>query len=365
MDSELHYLTYDPDAIWREIMLAYVNEGGDALKDGDEKQMLLQSVMQIIVQAFAGIDNALRMDTLRYAVRDYLDIYGEKRGCYRIEATYATAEVSVSTSLNSGDVTIPAGSAMTADGTVIYETEEEVTISGQENTAIVSVRCVTAGSAGNSLLEGAQMQMLNSVDGIGQIICSTGASGGRDEEDDEAYRERIRTYGLASVTTGPEQQYEAAAMAASSGIVDARAAKTGDGQVGVYILADDPAETADMVAAAEEALNDRNVRPLTDLVTVSAAVPVSYTLNVNYNLDDGVTSVTALESAAASYKAWQEKTIGRAFNPDMLMAMLYQAGATRVTWGTGSNFDGGAVEYTEIEDNEYCSGSITLTRITT
>ena len=37
---------------------------------------------------------------------------------------------------------------------------------------------------------------------------------------------------------------------------------------------------------------------------------------------------------------------------------VYQAGASRVTWGEESKFNGGAVQYTEIEDNQCCSGTI-------
>ena len=43
------------------------------------------------------------------------------------------------------------------------------------------------------------------------------------------------------------------------------------------------------------------------------------------------------------------------------MAMLYQAGATRVIWDTGSVFNGGSVTYTEIAENKRCKGEITLT----
>ena len=364
MDNETHYLSYDPDAIWREMMLAYVNEGGDPLKDGDEKQMLLQAVMQIILQSFAGIDNALRMDSLRYAVRDYLDIYGEKRACYRIEATWAEGTVSVDMSATGNAGTIPAGTAFTADGTVIYESIADAAYTGGAETLIIPVRCKQAGSVGNSLYQGAQMQCLTAIDGGGQIVCVTAATGGRDRESDENYRERIREWGLASVTTGPAQQYEAAAMAVSSGILDAKAEKGGDGEVNVYILPEDPTETTALVAAVQAALSDITTRPLTDQVTVSAATPVTYTLNVSYTLDDGTTNADALQSAAEEYKAWQEETIGRAFNPDKLMAMLYQAGAVRVVWASGSEFDGGTVEYTEIDSDEYCSGTITLSPLT-
>ena len=133
----------------------------------------------------------------------------------------------------------------------------------------------------------------------------------------------------------------------------------------MYII---PASSTGLVAlleAVEDALNDTTARPLTDQVTVAAATPVSYTLNVKYSYDGTNGTQTLITEAVSEYKAWQEQTIGRAFNPDKLAAMLYQAGATRVLWGTGSNFDSGDVEYTEIEANEYCSGTISLAVITT
>ena len=78
-NTEIHYLSYDPEEIWAAMMEAYVDAGGDILYPGDEKEMLLRGVQSIVTQCFAGIDSALRMATLRYAVGDYLDIYGEGR----------------------------------------------------------------------------------------------------------------------------------------------------------------------------------------------------------------------------------------------------------------------------------------------
>ena len=96
-NTELHYLTYDPDEIWDQMIENYVEAGGDILYPGDEKEMLLRSVQADIVQIFAGVDNALRMATLRYAVGPYLDVIGELRSCARIEASAATATVTITT----------------------------------------------------------------------------------------------------------------------------------------------------------------------------------------------------------------------------------------------------------------------------
>ena len=100
------------------------------------------------------------------------------------------------------------------------------------------------------------------------------------------------------------------------------------------------------------------------LVTVYEATDVPYVLNVEFSSDGSSAVLSAISEAANEYQEWQDSSIGRAFNPDKLMAAIYQAGATRVIWGEDSSFDTtGPVEYTEIADTERCKGTITLSVI--
>ena len=360
-DNELHYLSYDADAIMEDMMRAYIEAGGDLIYAGDEKEMLLRAVQQIIVQAFAGIDNALRMDTLRYAVRDYLDAYGEKRSCERILAQAATATVKITMSATGVATTIEAGTILTADGAVLYRTTEDLTANGYAQELTATIECMQEGSVGNALTAGMEMQPLVPIDGAESVVCLTSATGGQDKEEDDVYRERIRTFGLTRVSTGPQQQYESAAMAVSSEVVDARALNMGAGQVGVFIITESDTGIQALLQAIEEALSDKTMRPLTDQVSVSLATAKPYTLNVQYAFDGSASAQTAIGAAAAEYQAWQDRSIGRAFNPEKLAAMLYQAGATRVIWGEGSAFGtDGDVAYTEIGSSEYCKGTISL-----
>lgn len=363
-NTELHYLTYDPSAIWDQMMDNYVDAGGDILYPGDEKEILLRAVLADIVQCFAGVDNGLRMQTLRYAVGDYLDILGEQRNCARIEASAARATVSITTNGTGQEETLEAGTTMTADGEVFYALVEDFIMTGYQQTATVEVEAVDAGSAGNGLLAGTQMQLSVSNQGIQSIVSISNASGGNEKEDDDTYRERIRNYGLANVTTGSARQYEAAAKAVSSEIVDTKALNLGAGQVGVYLILSDDASADVIIEEVSDALSAADARPLTDTVTVDLATDIAYTLNVQYSAESGSSISTDVAKAVANYQEWQDSKIGRAFNPDRLMAAIYQAGATRVVWGTGSEFDdGGDVEYTEIQSDERCKGTITISVI--
>ena len=362
-NTELHYLTYDPEEIWNEMTKSYVAAGGDLLYPGDEKEMLLRSVQADIVQVFAAVDNALRMQTLRYAVGDYLDILGEQRGCPRIKASAAKATVTITTNATGIIDVLEAGTAMTCDGELFYLLEEDFNMSGYVQKVTVPVVADRVGSAGNGLLAGAQMQLVITNPAIDTIFVATDAVGGNEKEDDETYRDRIREYNITSLTTGPELQYEAVAKSVSSEILDANALNDGAGMVGVYlILASDTGASA-ILKSVEDAVSALDVRPLTDRVAVHRAEDMPYTLNVQYICDNSSTISEAIAKAANDYQKWQDGTIGRAFNPDRLMAAIYQAGAIRVVWASGSNFNGNAAQYTEIGERQRCKGTITLTAI--
>lgn len=364
MDNEIHYLAYDPEEIWKEMIVAYVEAGGDILYPGDEKEMLLRGVQAIVTQVFAGVDVALRMDTLRYAVGEYLDIYGEKRNCTRIPAKAATCTVEIKFRASSTAKTLAAGTALTADGEHLYLLTEAVEQTGYEQTINAEVICRETGGLGNGLLSGTQMQFMVPNPAVLSVRAIRDASGGQNEEDDDTYRERIRTFGLINTTTGPQTQYESAAMDVTSEILDARALNLGGGVVGVYLLLASDTGAAAILDSVSEALNAKDVRPLTDQVEVYRATKMPYELKVQYAQEEGSNITTAISEAVEEYQKWQDETIGRAFNPDKLMAMLYQAGAIRVLWGEGSSFNGGAVEYTTIAENAHCKGEITLAVMT-
>ena len=364
MDKTIHYLSYDPDEIWTDMQAAYVEHGGDILYPGDEKEMLLRSVLAILVQVFAGVDNALRMDTLRYAVGEYLDIYGEKRNCSRIAASAAQAKVVITFSASGINKTLPAGSALTADGVQFYLLAEDVQQTGYAQTVNADILCKQTGSTGNGLLSGVQMQFAVPNSAVISVYTTADAAGGNDREDDDTYRSRIQQYGLTNITTGPAVQYESKAMEVSSEILDAKALNLGAGNVGVYLILESDTGAEALLELVADALSDEDVRPLTDQVSVYLATDIDYTLALQYEAAEDIDAETAIGAAIDEYQAWQDNTVGRAFNPDKLMALAYQAGATRVLWGAESNFDGGAVEYTEIASSARCKGTITMAVIT-
>ena len=363
-ESSFRYVSFEPERIWQEMHETYLRCGGSVLYPGDEKEILLRGVLAMTVSVLAKVDTALRMDTLTYATGDYLKLYGEKRNCFYREAEAATAPISITFRASGVSQTIPAGTELTADGSVIYQLQEAVQQTGAAQVTAAVVVCEQAGTVGNGLHSGAQLQFIQPNDAVVSVSVTANASGGTDAEDEEAYRERIRRYGLASVTTGPSAKYEADAMEASTDVLDAKALNDGDGVVGVYVTLKPTASQQAALALIANALSPDEKRPLTDQVTVYAAEAVPYTLNVRVWYSEFVELTQDVEDAVAEYQAWQDNTVGRAFDPNKLITMLYQSGVERVAFLTGSGMDG-SLDYTAIPARKHCLGTITWDVVTT
>ena len=103
----------------------------------------------------------------------------------------------------------------------------------------------------------------------------------------------------------------------------------------VFIMADGAKPGPEMINGLKGYLQDKTIRPMTDLVNVSAPEEVPYTIGLTYyiNRSDSAKAVTiqaAVAQAVEDYQTWQ-RAIGRDINPSKLVAMVMEAGAKRVT----------------------------------
>ena len=363
-ETSFRYVDFNPQRIWQEMHETYIRCGGDVLYPGDEKEILLRGVLAQAVSILAKVDTALRMATLTYATGEYLKLYGEKRNCFYREATAATAPVTIAFASSGVSQTIPAGTELTADGAVTYALTEDIQQTGAAQEVDTTVVCSQAGAMGNGLHAGTQLQFIRPNSAVLSAIVTADASGGMDAEDEEDYRERIRRYGLSSVTTGPKEKYEADAMEASADVLDACALNDGDGEVGVYLTIKSSAAAQTVINAVTSALSAIDRRPLTDHVTVYAAEAREYTLNVKVWVNAFSGLVRPIEDTIAAYQEWQDEKVGRAFDPNKLITMIYQSGAERAAYldGSGMMVDGELVlDYVAIEARKHCAGTITPT----
>ena len=108
-----------------------------------------------------------------------------------------------------------------------------------------------------------------------------------------------------------------------------------DGRVKVVPLMEGGAlPEEETLRAVYEAVNDRTIRPMTDVVTVEAPKAVDYSIQLRYwtTVEDESAVVQAVEGAGGAIDRYiedQSVHLGRDVNPDVLKTYVMQAGAIR------------------------------------
>lgn len=135
-------------------------------------------------------------------------------------------------------------------------------------------------------------------------------------ESDEALRLRAQSAFEGMSVAGPSAAYEYFARSASGKVADARATSPAPAEVVIAVLSTDGDGTAspELLAAVTAAVNDEEVRPLGDRVTVRSADIVDYSIDAELFLYPGPESEPIINAAMASLRGFladNDKKIGR------------------------------------------------------
>lgn len=154
-------------------------------------------------------------------------------------------------------------------------------------------------------------------------------------ESDTDLRRRAQLSLEGFSTAGPSGAYIFHALSASGAVLDASAVSPSPGTVLVSILSrtGDGTASYDLLTTVGAALNDENVRPLCDEVTVAAAEIVPYAISAQLLIHPGPDTSVVLASAqaaAAAYATAQHR-IGADVTLSGLYAALHRPGVARVT----------------------------------
>lgn len=298
---------------------------------------ILYAAAAQIFQALQYIDRAGKQSMLKYSYSDFLDNLAALKSVERAPATPATTTLRFTVSAVRETATgIPRGSRVSASGSVYFATNEYAEIPPGETTVDVQATCTANGTEGNGLAPGELSSLIDPIPYISGVINTTTTEGGAEIESDEDLAERVFLAPSAYSTAGPEDAYIYHAKRFNAAIGDVVA--TSDQAAGkvniVFIMADGATPGPEMIEGLRAYLQNKNVRPMTDLVTVEAPEEVQYTVDLTYyiNRSDSAraaTIQTEVQKAVAQYVTWQ-CTIGRDINPSKLVAMAMAAGAKRV-----------------------------------
>lgn len=332
-----------------------------SLAQADPYRLIMYACTMQIYQAMQYADYAGKMSFLTYAKGEYLDNLAALKGLKRTEASAAATVLcfSMQTPIESA-VSIPAGCRVTNGNEVFFATDRYAEIQAGETSVSVPATCTAAGATGNGFAAGEFNIMVNTLPYIVKVENTVMTYGGADREDDESLKDRVYKAPNSFSTAGPSRAYEYYAKTAAPNISDVLVRSEIPGEVDIYFLCDGgeiPGEA--IIQKVKERLDDKEIRPLTDKVTVRAPAVQEYEIRMIYYISasnkSAVSAIQAdVENAVSIYTIWQTEKIGRDINPSYLIQKVMEAGAKRVIIESP--------EFTVLDESTVAkTGSVTVT----
>ena len=259
-------------------------------------------------------------------------------GLSRKDATAATTTLRFTLSEARDTVTsIPEGSTVSStNGEIYFETTEYAEIPIGETSVDVPAECTLTGVIGNGYEAGSINSMTDIIAYVESVANTTTSAGGTDAESDDDLKERIFLAPSSFSVAGPDDAYIYWCKAYNSNIGNVVVDSPSPVVVNIYfVMKDGSLPEEEVIKGLSEFLQDGNIRPLTDKVTVAAPAIQTFDVNVKYyiNSSDSSKAVTIqsdVDQAVADYITWQSQVIGRDINPDELVKRMVEAGAKRV-----------------------------------
>lgn len=306
------------------------------LARADPYRVMMLSAAQVIYQGLQQIDKAGKMNFLKYAYGDYLKNLAALKRVTAHKPEKAQAQVRWKLAEPREAATpIPAGSRVTADYAVYFETIEYAEIAPGESEIILMMYCTEPGEEGNNYMPGELSALVDPVAFIDSVANIEITAKGTGEESDQSIAERTYLAPSSFSTAGPDDAYIYHAKSYSQEVGDVLPTSPTPGVVDIrFILKDGSIPNETMIAGMAEHLQQRSKRPLTDKVEVAAPDVVTYSVDITYYINASDMSSAAqiqsrVQQAVREYELWQCTGIGRDINPDELMAYLKKAGIKR------------------------------------
>lgn len=299
-------------------------------------RLILYAVTLQHYQMYMYLDNAAKMNLLKYSRGSFLDQVAALRGVQRDKGACAMATLRFAVDdVMPSAITIPVGTKVSGNGIVFATTEVGEIKAGQESVDIPA-QCTELGEKGNGYLPGEISRMVDAIPFVDTATNITETAGGADEETDDHLADRVYHAPSAYSVAGPADAYAYYAKAANPLIEDVYVSSPAPTEVEVRLsMQGGRLPSEELIASVTEYLSARDRRPLTDKVKVLAPDTVTYNIDLTYYIADAQKAVALeiqkkVQDAIESYILWQNSKIGKDINPSYLTHLIVEAGAMRV-----------------------------------
>lgn len=294
---------------------------------------ILYACSVLLYQGMQYIDRAGKQNLVKYSYGDFLDHLGALKGVERNKQTKPATVLArfQLEEVRKSDTELPKGTRVTGEEQLYFETTEQTYIPTGEQYKDVVLTCTTSGSIGNGKEVGTLTTIVDPIPFVNTVMNLTESSGGVDAEDDENMAERVYLAPSGYSVAGPADAYTYWAKTYSQLIEQAKPVTKTAGEVTIYITMQGgelPNKT--VLEELEVFFKNKNIKPMTDKIVVSAPDVVTYNIELQYWLsEEDETKKQQIEEAVDEFIAWQS-VLERNINPSELIRKVLNAGATRV-----------------------------------
>lgn len=333
LDAMMQRLVGNYEKRYKEVTGKTVSLGA-----ADPARIQLYAVALDLYQIEQYVDRAGKQDLLKYSYGGFLDNLAAGRRVARRPASSARTTLRFTLSATKTYASaIPAGTRVTNGDGVYFKTLEYSEVPAGDSYVDVEAECTTPGVAGNGFLAGQVNLLADPLPYVEKAANVSTSEGGTDLEDDLSLAERTYLAPSGFSTAGPQDAYTYWTKTRNTDVGSVRpVSNQAAGTVTVYVLMrDGTLPGAEVLADLTEFLKNRKIRPMTDLVTVSAPTVKSFSITLTYYIArSNQASASAIQgrvdAAIADFITWQTTEIGRDINQTELIRRVREAGAKRV-----------------------------------
>lgn len=305
----------------------------------DINRLILGACALQIYQGFQFIERAGKMNLLKYSYGEYLDNLAALKNLTRKKSAPSTVTIRFA---RTGDLTlqlkIPAGTRVTTANYDVYWTTpefEDVILPARKSYVDIVCTCSEPGAFSNGYEIGEIKVLMDSLQNISEAINITVSSYGTDDESDEDFKQRILLSPSGYSTAGTADSYAYFIKNYDTRITDVHVQTEDDAQVSIYLLSKSGLPTESQIKSIQSYIDNAEIRPLTDKVTVYSGVPQSYDVNLTYYISSSDKSKEntikeAVETAVQEYIQVQNSKLGKDIDSSLLIQKVMNAGASRV-----------------------------------
>ena len=308
------------------------------LRPGDKEHIHLRIEAGQYYQMYQIMDNAAKMNLLKYSKGNFLRHLGAFKKTFIQEPKPAVVTARFTLSEVRKDVIyIPQGTRITAGDGVYFATDDYAEVKAGDSFVDIDCTCESVGEVGNDYIPGQIEIIVDPVPYVASVTNTTKSEGGTGEESEESFRERIFLAPSSYSVAGPADAYEYwVKQYNSAAIEDVKIYEPTEAVVDIRILLNGgvlPSKT--FCSGCLEYLKENPIIPLTDNDIVAAPDVVNYNLKAVYyiarsDLNNIAVIQESIEAAKDTYLNWQRTKIGRDINPDALTEFVRAAGGKRV-----------------------------------